>query len=1307
MNQTQDLQTRDDPIGITDDTALSPTSKKVLEQCSVTVTAPPEEQIRTLISRPVNSDFDGTSGFHFARRNHAITSYSVRPQPTLPRGGDHPGGGCPSPAIGSYNPSSSLNQGTSQINPTSTTGSFQDITVEQCQPDHSLSPLTRQQPFLSITKPMQADNPALRASHLEPCTKSMTSKYHVTDDRSKDEAMNISQSHNTSLFSNDPTDLNGSRLSTDRQSNPDSRSVRSVSTSATISSKISKLPNPGAGNLVNKAIVNDANLPSQPSEEDLHYLLIHKLKRREQAEAETAALLEEVEEKLKVAYQENNTLKDQLKQVEVRCEVQETERSTQQDLIERWKIKFKKLRDFVVAIGNDHESLRKDGQLLKSLQALLARRNQKLLVELRQLNGKNDKMDRSLAEQHAQLISVRYECSAIGQSLQLSDKKFKDGEKYLAREQNRTAMLESFIRNQSSRSLKQIQILMKNHVETNTKLDTFCDQVNDIIMKAQSDMKAELQAPAQSCLELLRRIDAEGLNTQNLFSQIDTTIRRLFSELNTRNQQSTQKLDADVDAQTQQTLRTLNLVKDISTSLTASSETTRQLEKSKETNMLLDQKIKFLEGASLAANNANSALKQREIYLNEELMRSQGEVVLLKSQLADATNRVEDYNELIELRIKFSNTSAKLIDANHKLEANETNISRLEASLEERQHSLQEAEAKISSLEREKVKVGEDSTIVENRVRAEFTRASLLAKEQDRAQFEQQLHELRRERNTVKKNAETIQEQLVTLKSKLATVNATRSELEEIVAEIRPKLDNLEKEKQDLGIQLKQSLQDTAKSKAEMERALGEVERLKADLATSKSAAEQSYKVCILQEQFDLLRDESAEKDERIASMTATIDTLRDNFESARVAKADGLKAMEELEALQKTVEAMEKAKVELDERWKHRDDDVACLTAELERVKGDLETIPKFQQAVQNKDDELQLLQNQLLGVKETFTKVENILRQFNALNPEESLSQSCPSLEKRLACLIRRQDPNEMLLDADTDEIAGEMNTQNSKHLGKRKRTAFMTPKALKRVSPRGISQDWKMTEVVYHKESISRSISCSPRNPSFSLHSQSKKKQFNPMTSLIKPFSQIESNAGVQDASPTDLSKLLSTSEVQINGLPVPSTPEIKKDGPSTPSPKFLSRPVEVAGASQETMHPEVITGDDRQLQEKDNKSIEEPLLQDTKKNRTSPKGILKEAKLNSLPTNVAQGVCTPSKDEQRTCERSVLPRAPRRRSRTSSQYFSSTEDSSSVFLNTRRSWAVQKTTDTAAKYSRPRRYGKKKGMPPHIRNMNLGR
>ncbi|WEW58152.1 hypothetical protein PRK78_003619 [Emydomyces testavorans] len=71
---------------ISDDAVLSPTSKKILEQCTVAVTASPEKGFRTLIARPPSSGFDGSSGFHFARPNHPVPSFSTRPQPKPARG---------------------------------------------------------------------------------------------------------------------------------------------------------------------------------------------------------------------------------------------------------------------------------------------------------------------------------------------------------------------------------------------------------------------------------------------------------------------------------------------------------------------------------------------------------------------------------------------------------------------------------------------------------------------------------------------------------------------------------------------------------------------------------------------------------------------------------------------------------------------------------------------------------------------------------------------------------------------------------------------------------------------------------------------------------------------------------------------------------------------------------------------------------------------------------------------------------------------------------------------------------------------
>jgi transcriptional antiterminator Rof (Rho-off) len=94
-----------------------------------------------------------------------------------------------------------------------------------------------------------------------------------------------------------------------------------------------------------------AKAAGQPSEADLFYMLINKLKRRDEAEAAAMALNEQMKEELCKADQEKKTLAAQLDQAVARSRTQDSEITSQRDLIDRWKAKFARLRAIVGLCG--------------------------------------------------------------------------------------------------------------------------------------------------------------------------------------------------------------------------------------------------------------------------------------------------------------------------------------------------------------------------------------------------------------------------------------------------------------------------------------------------------------------------------------------------------------------------------------------------------------------------------------------------------------------------------------------------------------------------------------------------------------------------------------------------------------------------------------------------------------------------------------------------------------------------------------------------------------------------------------------
>ncbi|WEW58153.1 hypothetical protein PRK78_003620 [Emydomyces testavorans] len=1045
---------------------------------------------------------------------------------------------------------------------------------------------------------------------------------------------------------------------------------------------------------VNESLDINSSLPCEQSDEDLFYLLIDKIKKREQAEAAAVALQEEIERKLKEVNQENEILKDRLSQSEVRHEAQETENVAQRNLIERWKTKFNKLRDLVTIIGNDHEVLRKDGQLLKSAQTALLKGKHHLQAELSQLNDNINQMNRFITQQQTQLASVQSEFVILEQSLLISDNNLKISEKSLAREMNRTATLESFIRNHSNKALKQLALFQQDHSETISRIEKCYESINLTIANSQSAIKSELGVSLKGCLDMLVALSTRESMEPAALAKIDSALQSISARLDTESQMATQHLTNGFDKQSQQSFAIIQQLSDIDASFKSSFEAASKLAEAKEAHGILQEKVRTVETALTQANIENTKLKEREIHLCSNVKSLQGEVELLRGKLADSSRSGKDALELSKMQIQFETTVAALNETRDNLHAKEAEMAKLAAALDQTKENLENAEMRISTLETEKTKLEEDAKVIENRLRVEYTRASLLSKEQNRAWFEQQLHQVKREKDAVEKSTETFKEQLEALKLKLVAEN--KREIEDLREIHRKEIASVDEEISKLKEERVSEINDTAIIRSNLENALAENERLKTELSEARSMMENSRQISLLQEKVDLMRGECTQKDENFTSLANKLVALYGNAKEIERFRAEGIKEAEELKNLRKKLDDMENSNAELASLLKHRDDDVACLTAELELSKEN-DTASNLKQVIQDKDDELQKLQGRLQGIEHSVTKIESLLQEFKLLEANEQLLESWNLLEKRLEAFTHRVEPSEMLLDTDADEVVGEVPSQGPKHIGKRKRTLNLTPDTKRKVSPLGPTCEYKTTKVVYRKESIRRSISCSPLKTPTLKHPVHQKRQSKVALRRIKPFSEIQLNFHRKPGSPSDkigdLDNLLSVPKKEGSKATVPSTPKVHEDGNKSATLLQLPRsPVKNIKVESHMMQREHTGETFHGLQGEQVSTQEENLkpLSQIGQEKALPKTIFKDTMLPRLTGNEIENTHTLLKEEAGKIKGAVLSGAP-----TYQPYTSRFFKSSGPLSNSQPTWAISQSTSTAVGYGRPRRYGKKKG------------
>lgn len=269
---------------------------------------------------------------------------------------------------------------------------------------------------------------------------------------------------------------------------------------------------------------------SQPSEEDLFYLLIHKLKKREETEVAATTLRDQLYAQIRDFKSTNSKLREQLKDVEQRYNKQETEKLAQKSIIERWKLKLNKLGNLMSSIGGDQEIIKKEGEHIRKEQVSLNTEKQEIYNEIRILSDNTNGIEKKLGQHKAQLSGIHCEFSSLEQSLFSAKDKIADRESALGHERNRVAILEGFIRNQSNKIQKQSVAIHRSQLETASKLGSICERIDHGEESTHTALNTEVIPAIHACREAVGSLSKKESLERSHLAPIENSVEALSTQ---------------------------------------------------------------------------------------------------------------------------------------------------------------------------------------------------------------------------------------------------------------------------------------------------------------------------------------------------------------------------------------------------------------------------------------------------------------------------------------------------------------------------------------------------------------------------------------------------------------------------------------------------------------------------------------------------------------------------------------------------------------------------------------------------------
>ncbi|KAI5300929.1 hypothetical protein KEM56_002096, partial [Ascosphaera pollenicola] len=437
-----------------------------------------------------------------------------------------------------------------------------------------------------------------------------------------------------------------------------------------------------------------------PSEEDLFMMLIGRLKKREEIENMNRAAKERLQKEFGEASHENLRLSEELKQAEKRQVEQEERLREQQEMIERWKAKFGKLKDLANDVGTSFEELQAHGRDLKETQQALLQAKDELQRSMQEVHDGNEKSQKNWHRYVANINDVKKGVIELETSVSIAETQAQERDRAIREERCRVAKLENHIRTYCIRQLKDTNALQNMESDLTSRVRSLSTAVESLRDSA-SGMSRNMGKDIELTLELLRSLTERDMIKPADITMIQSAIEEKWSQLKGAVEGSLQNLGNSLSIQTSQGDNITSKLAQIEGAVSNIFETAHVLSKAQDTHNALQAKLDSTQQTLIDLTQEREHLRAREHSLRLQVERMATEIERLQKESIEAADaRAACVSSEMQRRLEASQTA--LHEAMAQARLKESALQATQGQVEEASKRADKAEATATVLQKEK-----------------------------------------------------------------------------------------------------------------------------------------------------------------------------------------------------------------------------------------------------------------------------------------------------------------------------------------------------------------------------------------------------------------------------------------------------------------------------------------------------------------------------------------------------------------------------------------------------------------------------
>ncbi|RAL06847.1 uncharacterized protein BO97DRAFT_357874 [Aspergillus homomorphus CBS 101889] len=690
---------------------------------------------------------------------------------------------------------------------------------------------------------------------------------------------------------------------------------------------------------------------SSLSEEHLFQLLNGRIRDREENEVAAVEMKQQLEASISGLTEENQALKSQLEISDKLIRRRNSEMRAYKTQIDAWKSKLSSIKSFLNQLGSDFQTLRGDASRLLAAKKSAENERSDIDSNISDVRAQVARVSETANKGRVQVLRSENQIDLLKQALSTTEEKTRYVLGQLADEKKRTRLLELYIQECSRTQVLKLGQIRADQQGILRRFETVFQTMSDQEKTAQSAIEKLIGPSLNKCVSTLdslcNKVSESDTSGKECFDGFRADIARMESELTQLHSLINENRAKDASCMmdlNQQLLSATNQIADNSNLVERISTSAEHLD-------CLQEALGRLVPLTETLNCSVDALKDNEARLFDQMTHLEADLTetrILKNAEAAALESTRHELEKIQLKTKMQRITAESEEMTESLRAKDLENKAIQASLLEAESKTQEAQSRVSQLESNIAALRDEVKKKEIQVREELSRASIVAREQIKARYEQQHRDLLKDKADLAQMVEFVTKQLNDTKSDLvqwllltddchvSNLESKSKEIEELARHLSDRLAELAEQEKELKRLAEQEASGQARHAsllAQLDEANIKTTTLEDDLA--KTREDRDRIATELQHRLDALLQANLGKQEECVK-------VQEKLTAALIERADlessKLKTKDEIYGLLKRVQDSELWVIKLKEILSRAG--LAIPTDSLSETWGRLETV-------------------------------------------------------------------------------------------------------------------------------------------------------------------------------------------------------------------------------------------------------------------------------------------------------------------------------------------------------------------------------